>query len=75
MSGILSVPSPSMLAYYSDYVLCASSLKLNIFRPVAMSEYIVFSVISFLTTTRDARTAMAECYGLVPYSIESGVLV
>lgn len=63
-----------MLAYYSSYVLRGSCLRSNIAWQIALSEYIVFSVISFLITTQDGLTAMGERYRRFPDSIKLGVL-
>lgn len=64
-----------MFAYYNDYIWHDSLLKSNTVWKTALSEYIVFHVIRFLTTVRDGQTSMGERYARVPDSDETGVLV
>lgn len=73
--GMFSVLSPYLFSYYDDYVQHGLLLRLNIVWQIHLWEYIVFNVISFLTTAWDALAAMRERDGRMPDSAESVVSV
>lgn len=71
----MSVWSPSVFLYFSDYFLSCALLKSNTVYQIPLSEYFVISVISFLATAQDWPTAMREHSSRVSDSIKSGSLV
>lgn len=62
---VLFASSPSVLAYYSNYTLRFLLLKSNIIWRIALSEYIVFSVISIHSNEWDGTTEIRFPYDSV----------
>lgn len=75
VSWVLCVRSPSVFAYYSDYIFCSLISKYSIVWQATLVKYIIFSFIPSLATARNAPTEKRRHYDRVLNSAETGVLV
>lgn len=67
--------NPSIFACFRDYILLSSLLKSSILWHAALSECIVFSIVSFFATAPDRSTEKGSRYGRMLDSVDSGIIV